>query len=641
MPGSQKATQIGNMVGNGIYPLPDPTKRWLMQTVLLLETNRFDKDNKKSYFFTNPTIIIKCYSLDEVVSAIEEIETWVEKGFYAAGFISYEAGYAFEKSFNLKRKYNFPLVWFGIFKSPSPRSEFTPLQAGFHVLRSTFKNYSLKNLHLNISKKHYLERIRAIKTQIERGNTYQVNYTMKYKFDFAGSVESLYHDLCQKQSVPYSALIKADDFSILSFSPELFFRKKGPYIYVRPMKGTMPRGKDNAADEETRQFLSRDSKNRSENVMIVDLLRNDLGRICQSGTVITEKLFETEKYETLFQMTSSVKGKLKKKTSLVDLFRNIFPSGSVTGAPKISTMRIISQLEKEPRKVYCGAIGYIAPNKDMVFNVAIRTILLGARGQRPGTRKGEMGIGGGIIYDSDPHAEFEECKLKANFLTNPLIRFDLIETMLWDNGYPLLKLHLNRLQNSAEYFDFKFDRGRIISALKKEARKFKKGQKYKIRLLLSKTGSINCKTSCLSVLVAKKQSATKAPRHKEKPFVTISHKQTSSNDIFLYHKTTHRNLYNQEHENCSRKGFFDVIFTNEKGEVTEGAISNVFIKKNGTLYTPPLECGLLPGIYRQYLLQHPKIKVKEKKLTKNDLQKASEIYLANAVKGLIKVVLLT
>ena len=390
------------------------------------------------------------------------------------------------------------------------------------------------------------------------------------------------------------------------------------------MKGTLERGIDLKEDRRNMKILEGSLKNRSENVMIVDLLRNDLGRVSEHGTVRTRKLFQVEKYETLLQMISIVTSRLRKDVGLYDLFKAIFPSGSVTGAPKISTMRIINVLEKEPRDVYTGAIGFFAPDGEAVFNVVIRTIVVDSKAE-----KAEMGVGSGIVYDSDPDKEFEECKLKTNFLTQAREDFRLIETVLWrrGKGYYLLSRHLKRLYSSADYFGFKYERKRLEKELKKLEKKFKGHYHYRVKVLLNRYGRIK---SCFSRIPG---SYDKVER------VRFSSKKVSSKEIFFYHKTTRRNLYDEELKKWRKRDYFDIIFTNEKNQITEGSISNIIIKKGRSYYTPPVTCGLLNGVYRGYLLESRKISLKEKVLRKSDVRGADEIYMVNSVRGMVKVVL--
>ncbi|MBU0759968.1 MAG: aminodeoxychorismate synthase component I [Candidatus Omnitrophica bacterium] len=570
--------------------------------------------------FTDPFRIISCRRIEDVRTAFSEIERFLRKGYYAAGYISYEAGFALEDTLErLQEESALPLLWFGIYKGP------VISKARDNSLSNSKKaSYKMSNLRSNTSRKEYVDNIKKIKGFIRCGDTYQVNYTFKYKFDFRGSAYGLYKDLRGNQRVSYSAFINAGGFSILSLSPELFFRKDRDIIEVRPMKGTLDRGIDLKEDRRNMEILGQSLKDRSENVMIVDLLRSDLGRVSEPGTVRTRKLFQVEKYETLLQMISIVSARLRKDVGLYDLFKAIFPSGSVTGAPKISTMKIINGLEKEPRDVYTGAIGFLAPDDEAVFNVAIRTILVDNK-----TGKAEMGVGSGIVYDSDPDKEFEECKLKTNFLTQAREDFRLIETILWrrGKGYYLLSRHLKRLYSSADYFGFKYERKRLEKQLEKLEKKFKGHYHYRVRVLLDRDGKIR---SCFFRIPG---SGDKVNR------VRFSGKKVSSKEIFFYHKTTRRNLYDEELKKWRNKGYFDVIFTNEKNQITEGAISNIIIKKGKSYYTPPVTCGLLNGVYRGYLLDSKKIPLKEKVLRESDVRGADEIYMVNSVRGMVKVVL--
>ena len=603
------------------YIIIDPSMpKFPKDNFVFLETNRFDGDNRHSYLFSDPIAVISCHKLEDVKDAFLELENHISRGYYAAGFISYEAGFSFEETLgHLKIDSDFPLLWFGIYKKPTIFTHKEKLD----LLKDKGGSYAINNLHSNISKDKYARDIKKIKDFIKKGKTYQVNYTFKYKFDFSGPIYRLYEDLKAKQSVSYSALIKTADHSILSLSPELFFRKYKDHIEVRPMKGTFDRGRDLKEDKCNMDRLKQSLKNRSENVMIVDLLRNDLGRISRPGTVRTKSLFEVERYETLLQMISVVKARLKKDISLYDLFKAIFPSGSVTGAPKISTMKIINSLEGEPRRVYTGSVGFFAPDGRSVFNVAIRTLLIDSK-----TKKGEMGIGSGIVIDSNTDREFEECCLKANFITKNRRDFRLIETMLWrsEKGYFLLKPHLDRIRSSAEYFNFRFDGKYIARELKLLGRKFKNGQDYRIRLLLDRSGDIKIDFSRIN-------GSNKETR------IRLSNKKVFSKEPFLYHKTTNRDLYNNEYKKWNRKGYFDVIFSNEKNQITEGAISNIIVKKGRFYYTPPVTCGLLDGVFRKSLFKKRSFPIKEKVLYKKDIAGSDEVYIVNSVRGMRKVVL--
>jgi para-aminobenzoate synthetase/4-amino-4-deoxychorismate lyase len=594
---------------------------------VFLSTQRIDKENYRSFLFLKPISVIKVSDGGKVLPALKKIEDFVNKGFYAAGYLSYEAGLFFEEKLIKKKKFNFPLLWFGIYKEPLIFNHRTSSFGGNTSLLglkrrdSPLKNqkYKIINPKFSLEQKSYFKCIKRIKSYIEKGDTYQVNFTFKFKFNFYGSSQKLFLDLSSKQSVSYAAFIKHDEQEILSFSPELFFKKEGKEIVVKPMKGTIARGLNIVDDEFKKNILTNSQKDQAENIMIVDLLRNDLGRISKTGTVKPVKIFEIEKYETLFQMTSCIKSTLKSNVDLTQTFTSLFPSGSVTGAPKIKTMQIIQSIEKEPRKIYTGSIGFISPRKECIFNVAIRTILIDRR-----KRKGEMGIGSGIVYDSNPGAEYAECKLKGNFLTEKAQDFALIETILWKGKFFLLPLHLKRLELSAKYFGFKLDKKKIIDTLKKQAKFLKKGKEYRLRLLLEKNGEVETEATILE------------PENTKILKVAFSKKKINSQNPFIYHKTTNRNLLDEEYVKCKERGFDEVIFVNEKGQVTEGAISNILIKKNGFFYTPPVSCGLLNGVYRQYLLEKRRLPIKEKVLYKKDLLRADRIYFINSVRGMRK-----
>jgi para-aminobenzoate synthetase / 4-amino-4-deoxychorismate lyase len=586
---------------------------------VFLQTSRFDEYNRYSYLFSHPLEIISCRNLSGIEPSLDKVEKMLNKGFFAAGFISYESGFAFEPVFWQEKYYDFPLLWFGIFEKPVI---FDHRYMKFE--ESTVScDYGIGPIKADTSEKEYIDSIEKIKRHIEKGHTYQVNRTLKLNFSFKGHPQDIYSGLRKKQSVSYSALVKSGKKYILSFSPELFFRKKKNIILVKPMKGTIERGRFLAEDDENSDALYNCPKNRSENLMILDLLRNDLGKICKPGTVKTRKFFEIEKYESLFQMTSTIEGMARPEVSLFGLFKSLFPSGSVTGAPKIRTMQIINEIEKSDRRIYTGSIGFITPKKDFVFNVAIRTLLLDLD-----SGKGEMGIGSGIVYDSDPKNEYEECLLKAKFLTETQKSFKLIETILWEpvKGYPLLRLHMQRLSESAEYFGYKYKKDNVIKALNNASEGFNGKQKYRVRLLLDKNGATEISHSALDLKDMDK-------------LITLSSKAVDSSGKWLYHKTTNRALYDSEYSKYKKMGFFDVIFKNEKGQITEGAVSNIFIEKKGIYYTPPIKCGVLNGVYRRHLLHDKKFKIREEILYPEDLLKADSIITTNAVRGIVKVCL--
>jgi para-aminobenzoate synthetase/4-amino-4-deoxychorismate lyase len=356
-----------------------------------------DFERRRPLYFSDPQSIICCTDPAACAGCFAKIERALKAGYYVAGFLSYEAGNCFEERLRLKKQYEFPLIQMGVYTRPR---RFLPPARG----RGTVSDFSL-----NISKKEYTSHIERIRDSIACGDVYQITYCIKYRFAFHGDPQALYEQLLRRQPVPYPAYIRTDKFSILSLSPERFIKKQSTRLIAEPMKGTWPRGRTRTLDKAARHRFARDSTNRAENVMIADLLRNDLGRIAVN--VAAPKLFTIAPYKTLYQMTSTVTADVRRDIPLYDLFAAVFPSGSVTGAPKIKAMEVIRGLEREDRKIYTGAIGYIAPNRDMYFNVPIRTLLISGR-------TGEMGVGGGIVWDSTPQGEWEEGLLKARFLTD-------------------------------------------------------------------------------------------------------------------------------------------------------------------------------------------------------------------------------
>ncbi len=423
---------------------------------VFLDTSRPDPDNRYSYLFTDPVAHLRCLPGEDGSAFLQQVEEWLARGFWLAGWFDYDFGGLLEERLAFppgKKGGGATLADLGVYRQPaifdhgSGRGSFP---APPHP--ATVDGWRIDNLEPNVGRAEYLQAIRRLREYITAGDTYQVNYTLKLQFDWSGSAMALYRDLRHNQTVPFGACIRRGEEQILSFSPELFFRCDGSEMAVRPMKGTSPRGRNPQEDEELKNFLHHDQKNRSENVMIVDLLRNDLARLMHrlgGGEVWVSSLFDVETYESLLQMTSTVRARVGGDQALAcsrlhHLFHALFPCGSVTGAPKIRTMEIIDELEKEKRGVYTGAIGYLGPGGRGVFSVPIRTVVL--RGDR-----GEMGIGSGIIIDSDPEQEWQECLLKGRFLSHCRPGFELIETLLWrpEDGYWLLERHLSRLASSA------------------------------------------------------------------------------------------------------------------------------------------------------------------------------------------------
>jgi len=614
------------------------------QEFVLLDTSKPDETNRHSLLFTRPAARLQFREGEDVAGFFQTLEDYRGKGYYLAGWFAYEFGYLLEHRLKplLRRNEDRStlLADVGVFADCSffdHRSGVTdfPLASRPESLND---DYRLKNVRLTQAEAEYVEALEKILAYIEAGDTYQVNYTLKLLFDFSGSVERFYQDLRRNQSVGYGAYIRWQDQRILSFSPELFFRKEAARVTVRPMKGTVKRGRTLAEDENNRCFLQTDVKNKSENVMIVDLLRNDLGRLMHhvsGGDVRVDSLFDIETYETLLQMTSTITGSsgdgALAGVTLFELFKALFPCGSVTGAPKIRTMEIIDELEKYRRGVYTGAIGYVLPQGDAAFNVPIRTVVLDGA-------KGEMGIGSGIVHDSDPRQEWQECLLKGRFLTSPRPAFALIETLLWrkSSGYFLLDEHLRRLQDSARFFLFSYVPAEMKSALKKAAADFR-AVNVRVRLLLEKDGSFRIASEACAaperLLLPEKPEEPRGPL----PSVALSERKIDSSSLWLHHKTTQRMLYDEEFEQAQNTQLFDVIFTNEHGHVTEGCITNVVVYDGSRYMTPPLADGVLAGVLRGYLIDSGTVPLEERSLTVADIQGAKALYVCNSVRGVVRV----
>ncbi len=595
------------------------------QNVLLFETVRCDRENYKSYLFVDPQQIIVAQHVGQIPQAFNDIERYARDRFLA-GFFSYELGYYFEQeSFMQSVKMDSDLLRLGVFDKALVFNHRTGRPSGhapFPFARAQRRSdFTINRLVFNFRQDEYCKKISRIKEYIRKGDTYQVNFTGRFTFAFRGSPLALYEDLKARQRVAYAAFCKLGNQYIISLSPELYFKKDKDRLYARPMKGTIGRGVNTEEDALRAQELRLNPKAQAENLMIVDLMRNDLGRICRKGSVAATSLFDIEKYETLFQMTSTVKGVLKKNTTYRDIFSHMFPGGSVTGAPKIRTMQIIRQLEKAPRGVYCGALGFIAPGRKAVFNMPIRTLVIE-------DNHGAMGVGSGIVIDSSPHDEYRECLLKARFLTDRFQPFQLIETMLWDNRFVFLHEHLRRMQYSARYFDFCFDRTVLLKKCLLLEKRLSAGKQYRLRVLLRKDGEVTVNVSALE-----KEKTAGIKR------VAVSRIRTQPDSVFWYHKTTHRALYDAEYNRYRAKGYHDVIFLNTRGQITEGAISNVIIEKRSQRFTPPVSCGLLPGVFRAHLIK--KGLVREKQLSLDDLIHADALFLCNSVRGLTRVVLTT
>jgi len=574
----------------------------------------------RSLLYAEPERLVLANTPEEVEGAPDEVSAGLARGLHAAGFFSYELGDCLEPKLKglLPRDRRVPLFWIGLFGAPRALDD--ALTRAWLDKNGGAERAKISDLTLSWTREQYTQAFDKVQEFIAAGDVYQINLTLKFHFAFEGDAVALYAALRRKQRVAYGAVIVAPGFNVLSLSPELFFRREGKHMSTRPMKGTAPRGRTPREDARLKTWLAMDEKQRAENLMIVDLLRNDLGRVAKIGSVEVTDLFTVETYRSVHQMTSGISAELRSDMGLKDMLRALFPCGSVTGAPKVRAMEIIHELEPAPRGVYTGAIGHITPSGDAQFNVAIRTVVLDADG-------GEMGIGSGIVADSKADSEFEECLLKAQFLTRPDAPFALIETIRYERGtgFHLLERHLARLQTSAAYFGYPFAREDVLQALDREAALVETPVAM-LRFLLAEDGTITVTSTAIQL-----------PTKNTVWRFVISDQRLDEKDPFFYHKTTRRQFYDREMERQKAlTGCDEVVFLNKKGELTEGTRTNLFVELDGRLFTPALTCGLLPGTLREELLDLPRAAASEAVLSPQDLLCAERIYLGNSVRGLVR-----
>ena len=563
-------------------------------------------NSEKWGMFSDPIEILSANSANEAKNILKSIETYTAQKKYLCGFISYEASILFDEAHKVFDNKNFPLIWFAVFAKPPIEIEVEDLDIENNI-----------KLNPEITKDEYLKNIDIIKKYIFDGNIYQANYTFRtYAEKLENPVDAFIHLL--KNKPPYAAYINMGDKQIISLSPELFLEKYGSKIKSIPMKGTAARSAIFLQDKICAKELSLDDKNRAENLMIVDMVRNDFGRICKTGSISVNPLFNVDTYPTLHQMTSTVNGELNQNINFNTILSATFPAASITGAPKIEAMKIINEVEKTERKVYTGSIGCITPENDFCFNVAIRTII--------NEDNIELGIGSGIVADSQAEKEWEESLLKSRFSSHSNPKFKIFETILWtkEKGYIYLDEHLSRMRNSQEYFQRSYNNDSVKQYLNEII--FPDNAEFaRVHIEIDKN----------SIPTADYAILEKTGWNNENVKIVISDIKTDSNNLFLYHKTTERELYSKEFQSAVSAGYDEVIFFNEKDELTEGSISNIFLKKNNIWYTPKLESGLLPGIWRTSQIE--KLSAIEKKLYRNDLLNADEIIIGNSVRGTAKV----
>ncbi|PFG40810.1 para-aminobenzoate synthetase/4-amino-4-deoxychorismate lyase [Georgenia soli] len=558
----------------------------------------------------------------EVMPALAAVERATADGRWAFGFVAYEAAAGLDDALPVREPVpDLPLVWFGIADGPGPGADPEPatgtatgtgpaITTGAPARRA----YAADRWELEWTEAQHAARVDAVRRAIADGETYQCNLTTRMTSRLEGDLLSFYRTLATNQRGAYNAYLDLGRFVVASASPECFFDWSGSTLTTVPMKGTAPRGLTAASDLQARGRLLASEKDRAENVMIVDLLRNDLSRVAEPGTVEVTDLLACEPYSTVWQLTSTVTGRVRPGTTLPDVFRALFPCGSVTGAPKARTMRLIDELESSPRGVYCGAIGYVAPAGSPTrarFGVAIRTVTVD---RSSGTAT--YGVGGGVTWGSTAEGEYQEILTKASILdAPPEPDFGLLETFRLSSAGPVnLDQHLDRLATSARYFGFSYDRAAVVEAVARAAQGV--GSHCLARVRLSRDGGVEVTT---------RDAAFSA----EPVTVAVDTRTVDRGSRYLYHKTTVRHVY--EEARRRHPGADDVLLVNGDGHVTESTVANLAARVDGAWVTPPVEDGCLPGVGRQLLLDDGVLT--ERSLTVEDLLAAEELALVSSARG--------
>ncbi len=553
----------------------------------------------------SPCETVVAFSQAEVLPALRRVETRVAAGYEAAGFVAYEAAAAFDVALGKGAPGDpLPLLWFGLYATKT-RLDWGKFAGG---------DFSLGSWTSAVSEAEYGARIDDIRSRIAAGETYQANYTIPWHADFHGDTVAWFAALCQAQRTPYAALLNLGRYHVVSVSPELFFRLDGDRIETRPMKGTARRGRWREEDEELRERLLRSEKDRAENIMIVDLLRNDLGRIATPGSVDTEALCVAERYETVWQLVSRIAARTQ--ASVPEIFTALFPCGSVTGAPKVRTMHILRELESAPRGVYCGAIGRWRSPRRAEFSVAIRTAVVDTEAGRA-----RYSSGGGIVWDSTADREYAECRTKIAVLTRRMpLDFSLLESLRYEQGYRLLEQHIARMAASAAYFDYPFDTATFRKALQRQPWvDAESPEPLMVRALLTRDGALS---------VEARPAPEAAPVR-----LALARTPVDRHEVFLFHKTTERAIYDAALGEVP--GYDDALLWNREGELTESTRANLVLLIDGIALTPARDCGLLAGTFRACLLEEGVLR--EAILTREDLRRAEQVWLANSVRGWIPV----
>ncbi|CAK0752377.1 para-aminobenzoate synthetase / 4-amino-4-deoxychorismate lyase [Gammaproteobacteria bacterium] len=594
-------------------------------------------------YFQTPLHIIEARAPDDVLPALREIEYLVQQNYHAVGFVSYEAAPGFDNALQVRKPTasDPPLLYFTLYAAP----EVLPASKTFldfykddecdlvaepeYLNRFTGDALSLPGMNAraapaildemvnmpeswlpSVDRNAYGIAIDTIRRRIAAGDTYQVNYTWRLIKKFTADPKAWFKKMVSAQCSRHAAYLDIGQFVILSVSPELFFTLNGRRLITRPMKGTAARAPEPFMDTARAVALRQSIKNRAENLMIVDMMRNDLGRITVPGSVQVSRLFEIEQYPTVWQMTSTVE--TLTDYSIPEIFRALFPAASVTGAPKVNTMKIIADLETTPRGLYTGAIGFIAPGRRAEFNVAIRTVVVNRV-----TESAQYGVGSGIVWDSGSEDEYAECLAKTRVLWETQPRFSLLETLLWTptTGFFLLNEHIERIVGSANYFGYRADPVKMCLALDEISRRFS-NIPQRVRLLLDQEGTIHTEATVLE------EYTTDA-------VITLAEMAINSSNPFFYHKTTHRVEY--ERACCACPKGTDVLLWNERGEITETTTANVVVEFDNERVTPPVSAGLLAGTYRRTLLE--KGEIREKTIKVSDLSRAKTLWVINSLRG--------
>ncbi|MEX0893760.1 MAG: aminodeoxychorismate synthase component I [Gemmatimonadota bacterium] len=565
--------------------------------------------------FAAPVRVLEARALTEVRPVLRAAAAAAAEGAWVAGFVAYEAAPAFEPVMGAHPSGPLPLAWFAVYGAPEPEPQGRGRVVGPARLGLDWRP--------GVDAARHATDVARVRAAIAAGEVYQVNYTFPLTARFDTDVDTLWNRLAAAQVDGYFALLDTGPHAILSASPELFFRTSGRRITTRPMKGTRPRGRWPAEDREAAAALADSAKDRAENLMIVDLLRNDLGRVARTGTVCVPALFQVERYPTVWQMTSTIEAELRADVGLEEVFAALFPCGSVTGAPKIAATRFIADLEDTPRGAYCGAVGLLRPGGDAVFNVAIRTAVV----DRPAATV-TYGVGGGITSDSDAAAEHGEALAKAAVLSRPPRAFELLETLRLEHGaYGRLERHLARMAEGAEHFGFPFRSDDARANLEAHAALHGNAAR-RVRLLSAPDGRLRVESAAL----AEPWRGSPAGAEELRP-TPLAASRVDRLDPLLQHKTTWRRIYDEalaEHPDA-----FDVLLLNREDEVTEFTRGNLVVRLDGVYLTPPRDCGLLPGCYRAELVETGM--VEESVLRAAELARADGVWLVNSVRGWVPV----